>query len=75
VSVRVEDLGPGVPEAELTRIFEPFHRIAGARQDAGDGGGVGLAIAARSIRLHGGSIVARNRTSGGLRVDVRLPRR
>ncbi|MEE4384371.1 MAG: ATP-binding protein [Pseudomonadales bacterium] len=75
VSVRVEDLGPGVPEAERTRIFEPFHRIAGARQGAGDGGGVGLAIAARSIRLHGGSIVARNRTSGGLCVDVRLPRR
>ena len=75
VRVRVEDLGPGVPRAELTRIFEPFHRVAGAEQGAVDGGGVGLAIAARSIRLHGGSIVARNRASGGLCVEVRVPRR
>ena len=75
VSVCVEDLGPGVPETELTRIFEPFHRIAGAAEGGADGGGVGLAIAARSIRLHDGSIVARNRRAGGLSVELRLPRR
>lgn len=68
----VADRGPGVPDAELEAIFEPFHR---ARNGAGERGfGLGLAIARRSIEAHGGRIAARNRDGGGLVVEIELPR-
>jgi two-component system sensor histidine kinase CpxA len=80
VSVRVEDHGPGVPQPELERIFEPFHRAGGRERDA-VGAGLGLAIAARVVGAHGGTIEARNRsdaadapTAGGLIIRIRLPR-
>lgn len=75
----VEDQGPGVPDGELARIFEPFHRVAAARDRASGGAGLGLAIAARVMRAHGGSIEASNlRTPGadgirGLAITLRLP--
>jgi len=65
--ILVQDQGPGVPDAELTRIFEPFYRAQNS-----EGTGVGLAIAAQVMSLHGGSVVARNRESGGLEVEFRL---
>lgn len=65
------DRGPGVPEAELAGIFEPFRRGSGARQ--GEGHGLGLAIARRVIETHGGSIHAVNRPDGGLAVRMELP--
>jgi two-component system sensor histidine kinase CpxA len=77
--VVVEDAGPGVPEGELARIFEPFHRVATARERASGGAGLGLAIAARVMRAHGGSIEARNRRDApggaprGLAVTLALP--
>jgi two-component system OmpR family sensor kinase len=76
----VSDSGPGVPDAELRRIFEPFHRVAAARDRASGGAGLGLAIAARVLQAHGGSIDAQNRraapgeTAGGLTITLRLPR-
>lgn len=71
--VSVRDHGPGVPEAELARIFEPFYRTDSARTRSSGGTGLGLAIAHRAIQRHRGSIVARNAEGGGLEVEIRLP--
>lgn len=67
----VDDHGPGVPEAELAAIFDPFRR--GAHEQEGNGYGLGLAIARRAIEAHGGMIQAANRPEGGLRVTIELP--
>jgi two-component system, OmpR family, sensor histidine kinase CpxA len=66
------DHGPGIPESELQRIFEPFYRVSEARDRASGGAGLGLSIAERTVKLHGGSIEARN-VEGGLLVTIRLP--
>jgi two-component system sensor histidine kinase CpxA len=71
----VLDRGPGIPEASITRIFEPFYRVQEARDRNSGGHGLGLAIAAAAVRRHGGSISARNRSSGGLEMSVLLPAR
>lgn len=71
--VSVRDHGPGVPEAELRRIFEPFHRVADARERDSGGEGIGLAITARVASLHRGTVTARNVEGGGLQVDFELP--
>lgn len=74
VEVAVRDSGPGVPEKELGSIFEPFYRVERAREHRSAGGeGLGLAIAARAVTLHGGRIEARNLEGGGLEVRVSLP--
>jgi signal transduction histidine kinase len=73
VHVTVRDHGPGVPEKDLKLIFEPFYRVDAARDRAGGGEGLGLAIAARAIVVHGGSIEAHNVPDGGLEVSMRLP--
>ncbi|NCT67159.1 MAG: HAMP domain-containing protein [Rhodanobacteraceae bacterium] len=70
--ITVRDHGPGVPEAELERIFEPFYRTDSARTRSSGGTGLGLAIARRAIERHGGSISARN-LDRGLEVAIRLP--
>lgn len=68
-----DDRGPGAPEESLPDLFEPFFRVEEARQRSPGGAGVGLAIAARIVELHGGTISARNREGGGLEVAIRLP--
>jgi two-component system sensor histidine kinase CpxA len=68
----VRDYGPGVPEAELTHIFEPFYRVGEARERSSGGVGLGLSIADRTIKLHGGSIRAEN-VPGGLLITIELP--
>ena len=73
VEVIIYDQGPGVPEKDLTLIFEPFYRVDAARDRAGGGEGLGLAIAARAVALHNGIIEARNHQAGGLVVSVTLP--
>jgi len=69
----VRDHGPGVAEAELARIFEPFYRTDNARTRSSGGTGLGLAIASRAIQRHRGSIAARNAPGGGLEVEISLP--
>jgi two-component system sensor histidine kinase CpxA len=69
----VRDRGPGVPAHELERIFSPFHRVESARGPETGGVGLGLAIARRTIEVHGGTIVAENARDGGLLVTIRLP--
>ncbi len=73
IEVTVRDHGPGVAAAELERIFEPFYRVEEARDRASGGVGLGLAIAARAVRAHGGTISAANHPEGGLVVTVLLP--
>jgi len=69
--IQIRDHGPGVPPADLTKIFLPFHRVANAA--AADGAGLGLAITERIVRMHGGSVRATNAPDGGLIVEMELP--
>ena len=71
--ITVADQGPGVPDEELDKIFEPFYRVADARDRQSGGTGIGLAIAEQAVRLHGGAITASNRPGGGLLVAISLP--
>ena len=71
VVVSVADRGPGVPEDRLERIFERFYKADPSRH--GGSSGLGLAIAAEHAALLGGHLTARNRSRGGLRIELRLP--
>lgn len=71
--VRVCDSGPGVPNEALTKIFDPFYRLDDARNARTGGAGLGLSIADRAVRLHGGQLRASNRKEGGLEVEIRIP--
>jgi two-component system sensor histidine kinase CpxA len=74
VRLTVRDRGPGVPELELANIFQPFYRVADARDRQSGGTGLGLAIAERIVRVHGGTIGAENTSPRGLQVEIFLPR-
>lgn len=67
----VEDQGSGIPEAEVEKVFERFHRADGTRHHGGFG--LGLAIARSIVEAHDGTISARNGDAGGARFEVRLP--
>src|SRR5215472_4263108 len=56
--VQVLDHGPGVPDSDLEKIFQPFYRVASQGESNGDGSGLGLAITERIARTHGGSVHA-----------------
>jgi two-component system sensor histidine kinase CpxA len=71
--LEVSDRGPGIPEAELNAIFLPFYRVDNARSPHTGGSGVGLAIAVRAVKLHGGELNAFNRPGGGATIRMRLP--
>jgi len=71
--IQVSDSGPGVPEVELEKIFQPFYRIDDARERSTGGVGLGLAITDQAIRLHGGSVRASNLAEGGLLVEMHIP--
>src|SRR5262249_44696892 len=72
--ILIDDHGPGIPEAELDRVFRPFFRLEPSRNRESGGAGLGLAIARSVVRVHGGDIVLKNRPEGGLRATVSLPR-
>ncbi len=73
--IRVADRGPGIPEADLTRIFERFYRVDKDRSRESGGTGLGLSIVRHLVELHGGQVQAANRRDGGAIFTVRLPRR
>ncbi|HEX6213454.1 MAG TPA: sensor histidine kinase [Vicinamibacterales bacterium] len=72
----VSDEGPGIPEADLTRVFERFYRVdkARARSQRDPGGtGLGLAIVKHLVELHGGTVTASNAAPKGALFTVTLP--
>jgi len=71
--IKVSDSGPGVPNDELVKLFQPFHRIDDARGRQTGGVGLGLAITERAVRLHGGTVRASNPPEGGLLIEIQLP--
>jgi len=71
--LHVRDQGPGVPEQDLERIFEPFHRVAPDRSRDSGGAGLGLAITSRVMRAEGGGCRARN-LARGLEISLWWPR-
>jgi signal transduction histidine kinase len=71
--VEVDDNGPGVPEAERERVFEPFHRGEPSRSRETGGAGLGLAVVRSIARAHGGDASLENRVEGGLRARATLP--
>jgi len=73
--VRIRDHGPGLPEAELKKVFEPFYRTEASRSRETGGTGLGLAIARNLLRAQGGDIRLANAPGGGLEATVTLPRR
>lgn len=73
VLIRVDDAGPGIPDAELERVFEPFHRVDTSRNSGLGGIGLGLAIVRRAVERDGGRVVLQNLPQGGVRAEVTLP--
>jgi PAS domain S-box-containing protein len=74
VEMRVADSGIGVPPDELPRLFERFHRVAGAAGRSVEGSGIGLAMVQELVKLHGGTIRADSEVGVGSRFTVVLPR-
>ena len=74
ILVRIDDDGPGIPEEFLEDAFKPFQRLEASRSRETGGTGLGLTLARTIIRAHGGDITLTNRSEGGLRVEVALPR-
>lgn len=72
-TISVRDHGPGVPESCLEGLFRPFFRLDESRERSTGGAGLGLAIAQRAVKLHGGEIKALNCAGRGLEVIISLP--
>lgn len=73
LEICVRDHGPGVPQDQLEKIFEPFYRVQESRDRQTGGHGIGLAIAAAGVGRHGGRVQAENAAGGGLLMRVSLP--
>jgi signal transduction histidine kinase len=73
IEITVDDDGPGIPEAELARVFQPFYRVEESRNRDTGGTGLGLAIAQSIVQTHGGELTLANRPGGGLRATIKLP--
>jgi two-component system phosphate regulon sensor histidine kinase PhoR len=72
VRISVSDSGPGIPQDDLSRVFERFYRVDKSRSRPG-GTGLGLAIVKHLVELHGGEAAAENRPEGGARFVITLP--
>jgi signal transduction histidine kinase len=71
--LRVRDTGVGIPEHELPRLFERFHRVAGQRSRSFEGSGIGLALVQELVKLHGGSIAVESVVGRGTTFVVSIP--
>jgi two-component system sensor histidine kinase CpxA len=69
----VRDHGPGVSEDVLPKLFQPFYRVESDRSKDSGGTGLGLALADRVVRVHAGTITARNHAEGGLEFIIEFP--
>ena len=74
LTIAISDDGPGIPEADIERVFEPFYRVEGSRNRNTGGSGLGLSIARNIAQAHGGSVRLRNLARGGLEATLRIPR-
>ncbi|UTW52518.1 HAMP domain-containing protein [bacterium SCSIO 12827] len=73
IFVHIEDNGPGIPDAEMERVFEPFYRCDRSRSENSEGTGLGLSLAKTIIENHGGTVTLCNREPSGLAATVTLP--
>lgn len=73
VTLSVSDTGTGIPEHELPRIFDRFHRVEGARGRSFEGTGIGLALVHELVRLHGGSVNVTSELGRGTSFVVTIP--
>lgn len=73
VEVSVQDTGIGIPESELPRLFERFHRVTGAQGRSFEGSGIGLALVQELVHLHGGTIRAQSEVARGTRFTIVVP--
>jgi len=69
----IQDDGPGIPEQDFERVFQPFVRLEESRNKQTGGIGLGMAIARSIVRNHGGDISLANTPGGGLTVTIHLP--
>jgi two-component system phosphate regulon sensor histidine kinase PhoR len=72
VAIAVSDQGPGIPDEDLSRIFERFYRVDKSRARDPGGTGLGLAIVKHLVELHGGRVWVENRAEGGARFTIEL---
>jgi signal transduction histidine kinase len=73
IEIIIDDEGPGIPQQELARVFDPFYRLEESRSRETGGVGLGLAIAQSIVQAHRGELVLGNRPMGGLRAQISLP--
>jgi two-component system phosphate regulon sensor histidine kinase PhoR len=73
ITLAVSDTGPGIPESDLTRVFERFYRVDKSRTRDPGGTGLGLSIVRHLVELHGGRVQASNRREGGALFTITLP--
>jgi len=73
IRVSVENTGPGVPEAEIFKVFDQFYRVEKSRSIEHGGSGLGLAIVKKIIELHRGKVKFESRQNGWTRITVSLP--
>ena len=73
VEISVSDQGPGIPEEDLSRVFERFYRVDKSRARDPGGTGLGLAIVKHLVELHGGNVRVENRPEGGAKFTIALP--
>jgi len=71
--IRIRDGGPGIPENEQEKVFDPFHRLESSRSRDTGGTGLGLTIARNIAEQHGGTVTLRNHPEGGLEAILGLP--
>jgi len=74
VNIAISDQGPGIPESDIERVFDPFYRVEGSRSRNSGGSGLGLSIARNIAQAHGGAVRLRNLPQGGLEATLVLPR-
>jgi two-component system phosphate regulon sensor histidine kinase PhoR len=73
IAIAVSDEGPGIPDEDLSRVFERFYRVDKSRARDPGGTGLGLSIVKHLVELHGGSVSVENRAEGGARFTMTLP--
>jgi two-component system phosphate regulon sensor histidine kinase PhoR len=73
VAVSVGDDGPGIPDSDLTRVFERFYRVDKSRTRDPGGTGLGLSIVKHLVELHGGRVSVANRQPTGALFTIHLP--